>query len=224
MSEYFRAFAQAMDLADRWALVAANDGANRAFTYALSGVEMTDLFKTLTEEGYDIGSLEKPLYAMRQDINSRLKYENALDDLPVLPLIESISASSIPNLLGPPPSLRRISYENPVEIIIGGIAFGLWGVVSVFRLVRSWSSRRRTERAAASIAEAEARIAMKRADIVEYLADEVKAGRLQIAPADLVKLVQQADLEALSKLAAADVTLELPSAIGHLVGGNDEAG
>lgn len=127
--------------------------------------------------------------------------------------IRRLSSVAVPELLGGDVRARSISYQNPIEIIIGGAAFTMWGTVQVLRLIRDWSARRRAAEAAADIAEAEARQAKTRADVIDHLGREVIGGRLHLPPSQLAALVSSGDLAALQSLIGPEATLELPSGV-----------
>ncbi len=122
--------------------------------------------------------------------------------------------------LGTPVRLHHMTYENPLEVTLTGSGFLIAGVIYVLRMVRDWSSARRSAAAAARQAEAiadEARArasqAWNEADILRWLTREAQAGHWHIPPTDLVNLVRPDDLAALNRLAIDDVTLTLPQSL-----------
>jgi hypothetical protein len=73
---------------------------------------------------------------------------------------------------------------NPLEVLLAGSGFYVTGVMVVLRMVRDWSSQRRSGAAAAGEAEAradlaraQARRAWTEADILSWLAEQARAGR-----------------------------------------------
>jgi hypothetical protein len=66
--------------------------------------------------------------------------------------------------------------------------------------------------------EAAAGEAETRAELFRWLVDEAKSGRIVVPPGDLLKTVSPAEMRALGRLAATDVTLRLPPGTDHDAG------
>lgn len=79
--------------------------------------------------------------------------------------------------MGPPLSNQAITYRNPLELMLVGGAFIAYGTVQAPRMARDWGPRRRPAAAAADIAEAEARKARTRADVTQFLGQQIRGGR-----------------------------------------------
>jgi hypothetical protein len=134
-----------------------------------------------------------------------------------LALVRALADYQTADRLGDPVRLRRLNYQNPLTVDLTGSGFLVAGVIYILRVIRDWSSSRRAAAAAADRAEAvadEARagasIAWSQADILDWFANEARAGRWHVPPGDLLATVRPEDLAALNRLAAADVTLSLP--------------
>lgn len=116
----------------------------------------------------------------------------------------------------------RLTYENPLELILCGTGALLMGAVMAARLVRDWSSQRRIAAAAATQAEAEARKAEAEADRAEttadfarWMADEAKAGRGGLPQMELLKAITPGEARAIERLAEQDVQLSIPPGFGN---------
>jgi len=131
---------------------------------------------------------------------------------------------SVPSLLGPTPRTENVTYENPIGIVILGGGFMLMGAVQLLRIIRDWRQRRRIEHAAADIAEAEARQATARAEVVEYLGKEIIAGRLHVPASELGAMLTREDISAVARLAGPEATLELPSNVSQFFGEEKRTG
>ena len=134
--------------------------------------------------------------------------------------LQAVADMELPDLLGRPPRVDRATYRNPLEVVLGGSGLLFAGVVSVLRLVRDWSNTRRQGAAHAQQAEADARQreahadeCEARADLVRWLVDEAKAGRMPIPIGELLDVVTQDDATALNRLADGNVELRLPSGL-----------
>lgn len=115
-----------------------------------------------------------------------------------------------PDLLGSPVQVQHAEYRNPLEVMLTGSGFLILGTIYALRMVRDWSNKRREGAAAAREAEAAARRQAAGADLMEWLVEEAKAGRLHVPPGDLLGAVTAAEGEAMRRLAAEDVQLQLP--------------
>lgn len=125
-------------------------------------------------------------------------------------LLETLADTQLAGDLGRPMTLVNVQYRNPVEVVLTGSGFLIAGTIYVLRLVRDWSNKRRIDAGAAREAEAVARQTEARADLLRWLVDETKAGRMPVPPGDLLGSVTHSEGGALKRLATADVTLELP--------------
>jgi hypothetical protein len=212
---YVRAFQSLLDLGDRWALAMAEEAAARSliaelFAAAGQGEGLTPLSGSMPAGG------DKRIYLSLQGILERRVGEHPETIVDVPAAIREVASLSVPDLLGAPLRTESISYQNPVEILLAAGAFLALGTVQVLRMVRDWGARRRAAEAAAEIAEAAARQARTRADVVEYLGREVIAGRLHVPPAQLGQLVTSTDLEAIAEILGHETTLELPTNVSEL--------
>jgi hypothetical protein len=166
----------------------------------------------------DLFELDEWLHTGRWFSGPRRRGRNPWD------FIEALADTETPEVLGAPTVVSRAEYRNPVEIVLTGSGFLLLGTVYVARLVRDWSSTRRIGAAAAREAEASAeasartaaasaREAEDRAEMLHWLVDEAKAGRMPVPPGDLLNSVTHTEAKALRRLASTDVTLQLPQGL-----------
>jgi hypothetical protein len=125
-------------------------------------------------------------------------------------LLATMSDVQAPSNVGRPIYLERAEYHNPIDLALYGAGFFLVGVLQVMRFVRDMSAVRHRGSAEARIAEAAAAEAETRAELFRWLVDEAKSGRMLVPPGDLLKAVAPAQMRALGRLAATDVTLRLP--------------
>jgi hypothetical protein len=126
-------------------------------------------------------------------------------------LVRLVTDARTPALLGSAIRVQRAEYRNPLEVVLTGSGFLILGTIYVLRLVRDWSSTRREGAAAAREAEAAARRTAATAELLEWLVDEAKAGRLHVPPGDLLDVVNVADARALRRLSAKEVQLQTPT-------------
>jgi nucleotide-binding universal stress UspA family protein len=139
-------------------------------------------------------------------------------------LIEVLADSESQALLGSPLRVVEANYRNPLELVLGGSGTLVVGAIWCLRFIRDWSNKRRFDAAKAHLeearareadaeaqqAQARAREADVRADLLRWLLDEAKAGRMVVPPGELLDLVQASDADALDRLAKTPVELELP--------------
>jgi hypothetical protein len=125
-------------------------------------------------------------------------------------LVRRLADVRTPDLLGSPVQVQHAEYRNPLEVVLTGSGFVIFGTIYVLRMVRDWSNKRREGAAAARETEAAARRQAAGADLMEWLVDEAKAGRLHVPPGDLLNVVTPAEGEAMRRLAVEDVQLQLP--------------
>jgi len=110
--------------------------------------------------------------------------------------------------LAPPLTVSRVSYSNPLEVVLAGSVFILHGVTLAARLVRDWSATRRVNAAKAQEAEAEARMTDARADLYEWLVAQAKTQGGGAVPAEeLVRMTTNADLKVLNRIAEDPVSV-----------------
>jgi hypothetical protein len=208
-----------LDLGDRWAIILAHDAAARALVAELMSSDAPSL-----EPLRDVldPSDEKQVEFAVQQIHLFFKNfgEQGFIDLPSI--LGKYADAALPELLRPAIRAEEISYRNPIELILLGSGVAVLAAVQAFRLVRDWNSRKQIGQAAAKTAEAQARIDVARADIVEYFAGEVTAGRVQVKPSEFAKLATPTDLKALSALVGAETTLELPRGLAGMFGSDEK--
>lgn len=113
-------------------------------------------------------------------------------------------------LIGQPVTVGRLQYQNPIELVLGGSGLLLLGVAMAARLVRDWSSTRRTNEAVAREAEAEARMTEDRARLYRWMVNEARRGDSPIPVGELVQIVTPAEVKSLARLSADAITLQLP--------------
>lgn len=218
VSSYLNAFQTLLDLGERWGLVMAEEAAARSligefFSYGdRLNVVLTPVLDVIPWQD------EKRIYLSVQDILSRRTGDHPETMVEVPSALRELASFSVPQLMGPPLRNEAITYRNPIELIITGGAFIAYGTVQVLRMARDWGARRRMSNAAAEMAEAEARQARTRADVIEYLGQEVTAGRLHVPPSELAKLVISTDLQAIAQVAGPEPTLELPESVSEFFG------
>jgi hypothetical protein len=129
-----------------------------------------------------------------------------------------MSDLQVPSSAGQPIYLSHAEYGNPIDLTLRGAGLLLVGVLQAFRFARDWSAVRRKGKARARVTEAGAGEAETRAELFRWLVDEAKSGRILVPPGELLKAVSPAEMRALGRLAASDVTLRLPP------GTDDESG
>jgi hypothetical protein len=120
---------------------------------------------------------------------------------------------SLLDFMGTSVRVREATYRNPIEVLLGGGGLLFTGVVTVLRLVRDWSNERRKGAAEADEAEAVARERELRVDVLRWLVDETRDGRIAVPPGQLLALVSDRDEVALDGLADSRPQLELPSSL-----------
>jgi hypothetical protein len=133
-------------------------------------------------------------------------------------LLEDVLTLNTYELYGRPPYAARIRFENPVDVAVSGAGFGFKGIISLLVLIRDWTTTRRLNAAEAAQAEArvdreqaEARLAMSRADLAQWYVNEVQQGRAQFVPAgQLANEAKDSELKAIDRLSETDPQLELP--------------
>ena len=125
-------------------------------------------------------------------------------------VVRGLADLRAPDLLGLPVQVQHVEYRNPLEVVLTGSGFLILGTIYVLRMVRDWSNKRREGAAVAREAEATARRQTAGADLMEWLVEETKAGRLHVPPGDLLSAVTAAESEAIGRLSAEDVQLQLP--------------
>ncbi|WP_155892832.1 hypothetical protein [Intrasporangium chromatireducens] len=218
VSEYLAAFHTVLDVGERWGVVMAEEASVRSLMAELliagDGGEPS-LHPILKEmPWYD----EKRIYlAVNRMIEHRVGEHPELQ-MEAPRVLREVASLSVPQILGPSVSATEVTYRNPIEIIVGGSAFALYGAVQLLRIIRDWKSRRRQTDSAARIADAAAREASARADVIEYLGNEITSGRLHVPASQLGAMLTQSDLSAVAKLAGPEPTLELPSNVSSFFG------
>lgn len=135
-------------------------------------------------------------------------------------VLHALADYQVPEQLGTPVTLQRLSYQNPLEVALAGSGFLIAGTIYVLRMIRDWSSDRRTATAAAEQAEAaadsaraNAMRARTEADILQWFADEARAGRWHVPPGALLDVSRREDIAAMERLSSTTVQLELPKAL-----------
>lgn len=118
-------------------------------------------------------------------------------------------------LLGRHPTVVRLCYENPVELILAGSGMLIAGVMYAARMARDWSAQRRAAEAIAREAEAEADMTEARSELYRWMVREARRGRAPIPIGDLVRVVTPAEVKALNRLSDSPITLELPRGMGE---------
>lgn len=136
--------------------------------------------------------------------------------------VQALADYRVPEQLGTPVRLRRVTYQNPLEVVLTGSGFLIAGAIYVLRMIRDWSSNRRMAAAAAEQAEAAADVARAQAaqtrtegDILRWFADEARAGRWHVPPGELLDLVRREDITAMERLSATPVQLDLPRGLDN---------
>jgi len=220
VNSYLQAFQTLLDLGERWGLVMAEEAAARSlvrelFIYGDTDVDLAPVRDVMPRQD------EKRIYLSVQDILSRRTGDHPETMVEIPSALRELASLSVPQLMGPPLRNEAITYRNPIEIIIAGGAFIAYGALQVLRMVRDWGARGRMANAAAEMAEAEARQARTRADVIEYLGQEVTAGRLHVPPSELAKFMTSTDLQAIAQVAGPEPTLELPETVSEFFGESD---
>lgn len=125
-------------------------------------------------------------------------------------LVRSLADARTPDLLGTRVEAQHVEYRNPLEVVLTGSGFLIFGTIYALRMVRDWSNKQREGAAEARVAEAGARRQAAGADLMEWLVEEAKAGRLHVPAGELLNGVTAAEGEAMRRLAMEDVQLQLP--------------
>ena len=220
IGDYLQAFQTLLDLGERWGLVMAEEAAARSLVrelfahvdYSTNEISLTPVRDVIPQDDD-----KRIWWVVRHMVDQGIRTGEHPETIVEIPsALRELASLSVPDLMGLPLRTETITYRNPIEVIVFGGAFVAYGTVQVLRLVRDWGARRRLTNAAAEIAEAEARQARTRADVIEYLGHEVTAGRLHVPAAELGKLVTSTDLEAIAKLAGKEPTLELPEGVSEI--------
>lgn len=99
-----------------------------------------------------------------------------------------------------PMTLREVRYQNPLEVWITGGGLGLWGAVTVLRIVQTWHAERRRAAAAAEEAEARALNARNHAELLNWLVKEAQAGHLPLPLDQLITALDAQSMEAINRL------------------------
>jgi hypothetical protein len=128
-------------------------------------------------------------------------------------LLYALADIRAPELLGQSARVSTLGYSNPLVVELGGSGFLIAGSIYALRMVRDWSSRRRIGAADARDAEARASGEEARAELLQWLVDEAKAGRMPVPAGDLLQLVTASDVEAVDRLAEEEISLRLPSGL-----------
>ncbi len=215
IADYIDAFQTILDLGERWGIVMAEEAAVRSLMaelYAASDSTEPNLRPLYDDMPWRD---EKRLFATVSAMLSRRFGEHDELNFDAPDALREVASRAVPRLIGPPPQTAQLTYQNPIEIILVGGAFGFFGIIQLLRIVRDWKPRRRQGEAAASIAEDEARAAKSRADVVEYLGQEIVAGRLHVPASQLGAMITRGDMAAIAKLAGPEPELELPSNVAE---------
>jgi hypothetical protein len=215
IADYIDAFQTVLDLGERWGIVMAEEAAVRSLMaelYAASQQGEPNLRPLYDDMPWQD---EKRLFATISTMLTRRFGEHDELNFDAPDALREVASRAVPRLLGSPPATAEITYRNPVELIIVGGAFGLLGVVQLLRIIRDWKPRRRQGEAAASMAEDEARASKSRADVVEYLGNEIVAGRLHVPASQLGAMITRGDMAAIAKLAGPEPELELPANVAE---------
>jgi len=203
-----------VDLGDRWAIVIAREAAARALLAELMAASEPSLepLKDVLDPAD-----EKLAWSAVKMIHRFGNVEQSEPLFPLPPILDKYADAALPDLLRPSIRAVEVSYQNPIGLLLLGGGIVVTATVQVLQIARDWNARKRTGNAAATGAEAQARQEIARADIMEYLAAEITAGRLKVPPSELGKLLTPADLKGMSALGP-EVKLELPPGLSHLVG------
>lgn len=125
-------------------------------------------------------------------------------------MLRLLASGRVPRLLGSAARAARIEYRNPVEVLLAGSGFLLLGTIKVLTLIRDWSAERREKAAAADAAESVARQYASSAALSEWLVSEAMQGRQHVPIGDLVRVATPQDFNAMNRLVASDVSLDIP--------------
>lgn len=212
----------ATHLGERWGTELARAAAFQQLVNRISRAEPRAIDEVVDRLGYrarDLGDLHEWLHTGWWPRGPRWRPGRSHFGDPAT-FLEALADMELPDLLGRSPRVDSATYRNPLEVVLGGSGFLFVGVVSVLRLVRDWSNTRRQGAAHAQQAEAGARAREAqadeheaRADLVRWLVDEAKAGRMPIPVGELLDVVTQDDETALDRLADGNVELQLPSGL-----------
>lgn len=195
---------------ERWGSMLARVAAQHQLAYEVARSGPTSLLEVAEQLGLDADALDIERWYfegpwMRPSRPGRPVFLSPDD------LLRSIADLRVPESLGSSMRVRRLEYQNPLEVVLSGSGFLLLGSIYVARMIRDWSSTRHQGLAAAQAAEAHARQDSARADLMEWLVQEAKQGRLHLPPGDLLNSVTPDEGAAMGRLADQEVQLQLPS-------------
>lgn len=213
LADRLRDLDTAVNVGERWGTVLARTAAQYELMYEVGRRGPEALIESARQLGFDAREafdiersyFEGPWWRLR----GRRRAPFAGPD----ELIRGLADLRAPALLGSPVHAQHAEYRNPLELVLTGSGFLILGTIYALRMVRDWSNKRREGAAAARNAEATARQKAAGADLMEWLVEETKAGRLHVPPGDLLSVVSALDGQALHRLAANDTDLQLPQGI-----------
>lgn len=202
--------AVAVAVGERWGSMLARAAAQYQLVYEVSRRGPRSLIEVAEQSGLDVDLLDIERWYfegpwMRPRRPGRPTFWSPDD------LLRTIADLRVPESLGSSMRVQRLEYQNPLEVVLYGSGFLLLGSIYVARIIRDWSSARRQGSAAAQAAEAHARQDSSRADLLEWLVQEAKAGRLHVPPGDLLNSVTADEGAAMERLSDQEVQLQLPS-------------
>ncbi|MGH3448632.1 MAG: hypothetical protein ACRDP4_13515 [Nocardioidaceae bacterium] len=215
IARYIEAFQTALDIGARWGTVMAEEAAARSLVVELMDASRRGSFETSLaplREAIDKNEWadDKTFYYAVARVVHAAESADSLLLVEIPDLLRTAASLSVPSLLGEAPRTEHLTYRNPLELAVVGGGFAILGLVQLLRVIRGWRARRRMEAAAANIAEDGARRAKIRTDVIEYLGQEILAGRLHVPSGQLGAMLTSQDLNAVSTLAGPEPTLELP--------------
>jgi hypothetical protein len=209
LADHLRDLGSALDAGERWGSVLARRAVYRQLQVQLLLEGPRFVEAAVGELGYRPRELPAQEHWLHAGLSAQVfphpEHSNLFEEL-----LDILTSVRMVEKLGSAVYIVRASYQNPIEVVLGGSGFLLLGVIYTLRLVRDWSCARRVGTANAKQAEATAARAVTQADLLQWLVDEAKAGRMHVRPTELVSVVTQPELQALDRLASNEINLKLP--------------
>ena len=115
------------------------------------------------------------------------------------PAIQRLYLTAAAERLGNPPTVRRMTYSNPLEVIVASSGAIGATLVALAVIVRDWSSRRRIGAAAALDAE---NTTEARAELRRIVVQKFAAGEIDLPPDDMMRALGDEPTRAMARLAA----------------------
>lgn len=215
--EVIRGLEDMTDIGLSWGTSLARSAATWDLGYELGQLGLYTVYERAMREGMWPLGLER-LRPLESQHGEWLGYED-----PELTYLRDVRAQ---RLLGTPPRVTRLTYENPVELILIASGLMLTGITMAARFVRDLSANLSIGRAEARKAEAEARVAETWADREEavtaaattWLSDEARRTATPLPIGEMAAITSNHNFADLRRVIERPVTLELPTGLDRTTG------